>query len=68
MAAKRKRGKDLAAENRQTMPLWPEAGQYLGIGRSATYQAAERGEIPILSFGRRKVAVTAVLKKMVGLV
>jgi hypothetical protein len=34
------------------MSLWPEAGQALGLGRNATYEAARRGQIPIIKFGK----------------
>ncbi len=37
---------------RPTAPLWPDAGQACGLGRNATYDAARRGEIPTLRFGR----------------
>ncbi len=30
----------------------PEAGELLGLGRDAAYEAAKRGEIPALRFGR----------------
>jgi excisionase family DNA binding protein len=30
-----------------------EAGKMLGLGRSAAYAAAARGEIPTLKFGRK---------------
>ena len=33
-------------QEQATMPLWPDVGQILGLGRSATYDAAARGEIP----------------------
>jgi hypothetical protein len=36
-----------------TVPLWPTAGRALGLGRSATYDAAKRGDIPTLSLSRR---------------
>lgn len=29
-----------------------QAGQVLGLGRDAAYAAVERGEIPVLRFGR----------------
>jgi excisionase family DNA binding protein len=32
----------------------PEAGRILGIGRDAAYEAARRGEIPLLQIGRLK--------------
>ena len=34
--------------------LWPETGQALGLSRNATYEAARRGEIPTVQFGRLK--------------
>jgi hypothetical protein len=34
------------------IPLWPETGQALGLGKNSTYAAAARGEIPIVRFGR----------------
>jgi hypothetical protein len=30
----------------------PEAGQMAGLSRNSAYQAAERGEIPTMNFGR----------------
>jgi excisionase family DNA binding protein len=44
-----------------------EAAKLLGIGRSAAYEAARRGELPTLSFGRRLVVLSAALEKMLGL-
>lgn len=32
----------------------PEAGAMVGLGRSESYEAAARGEIPTLQFGRLK--------------
>jgi hypothetical protein len=32
----------------------PEAGAMVDLGRNASYDAAKRGEIPTLSFGRIK--------------
>ena len=29
----------------------PEAGRRLGLGKNASYEAARRGELPILRFG-----------------
>jgi excisionase family DNA binding protein len=31
----------------------PEAGRRLGLGKNASYEAARRGEIPVLRFGRK---------------
>jgi excisionase family DNA binding protein len=38
--------------DRKTITV-PEAGKQLGIGRSAAYEAAKRGEIPTVKIGRR---------------
>jgi hypothetical protein len=46
----------------------PEAGAFCGLGRSASYVAAERGEIPTLVFNGRSVRVpTAKLRQLLGL-
>jgi excisionase family DNA binding protein len=47
-----------------TLRLWPEVGQLLGLSRSSTYEAAQRGEIPTLAFGRRLVVPTAALRRL----
>jgi excisionase family DNA binding protein len=41
-------------ENRLNDPTMsvPEAGRLLGVGRSAAYEAAARGQIPALRIGR----------------
>ncbi len=44
----------------------PEAGRKLGLGRCAAYEAAKRGEIPVLKFGRRVVVPKAALQKMLA--
>jgi excisionase family DNA binding protein len=44
----------------------PEAGRLLGIGRDASYAAAERGEIPTLRLGRRIVVPVPRLLELVG--
>jgi hypothetical protein len=46
------------------MSLWPEAGQALGLGRNATYEAARRGQIPIIKFGKLIKVPTAALRRM----
>ncbi len=43
-----------------------EAGSVLGLGRSAAYAAARRGEIPTLRFGRKLVVPVAELERLVG--
>ena len=44
-----------------------EAGQLLGLGRSAAYLAARNGQIPTITIGRRLLVPTAALHRMVGL-
>lgn len=55
------------AEERPTIPLWPDAGRAYDLGRSASYEAAKRGDIPCIRIGRRWVAVTALVRKQLGL-
>ncbi len=31
----------------------PEAGRIVGLGKNASYEAARRGELPTLRFGRK---------------
>lgn len=52
---------------RLTVPLWPTAGQALGLGREATYAGARRGDIPVLKIGKRYVVPTPPLRRMLGL-
>lgn len=44
-----------------------EAGRLVGLGRSASYDAARRGEIPTLKFGRRVVVPTAAFCRLLGI-
>jgi excisionase family DNA binding protein len=57
---------DLGAENAEPLVirLWPEAGQALGLSRNATYDAARRGEIPTIRFGKLIKVPTAALRRM----
>lgn len=41
-----------------------EAGQWLGIGRSAAYDAIERNELPHIRIGRRIVVPIRALERM----
>lgn len=51
-------------KTRLTVPVWPHAGQALGLGRNASYEAAGRGEIESRRFGRRLVVPTAWLREV----
>lgn len=42
----------------------PEAGELLGLGRDAAYEAAKRGDLPVLRFGRRLLVPRAALERM----
>ena len=44
-----------------------QAGELLGISRSAAYRAATSGDIPTIRFGRRMYVPTARLLALVGL-
>lgn len=43
-----------------------EAAKRLGIGRNQAYEAAHRGEIPVIKIGKRLLVVTAKLNEMLG--
>ena len=44
-----------------------QAAQWVGLGRSAAYEAVRRGELPVLHFGRTLRVPTARLRQMLGL-
>jgi excisionase family DNA binding protein len=44
-----------------------EAGQFLGISRTAAYNAAQTGDIPTIKIGSRKLVPTARLRELLGL-
>jgi excisionase family DNA binding protein len=46
----------------------PEAGRRVGLGRNASYDAARRGELPTLRFGRKLRVPRALLDKMLGII
>jgi hypothetical protein len=50
-----------------TVPIWPHTCKALGVGRDVGYQAANRGEIPTVSVGRRKPVPTTWLRRKLGL-
>jgi hypothetical protein len=45
----------------------PEAGAMVGLSRNGSYDAARRNEIPVLSFGRKKVVPKATWDQKLGL-
>jgi excisionase family DNA binding protein len=58
-----------------TKPHWTDqttlsveaAGEALGLGRSASYDAVRRGDIPVIRIGRRLLVPVPRLKAMLGL-
>jgi hypothetical protein len=60
----RKSVTDALAGTTTTVPL---AGRILGLSRNKSYEAAARGEIPTLRFGKRLVVPTMPLRRMLGL-
>jgi hypothetical protein len=51
------------------VPLWPDCGSLLGLGRSATFDAAKRGELPwpVWRIGGRLVCPRALVRAALGL-
>jgi hypothetical protein len=52
---------------RPTVPLWPHAAMALGVSRGSAYAAASRGEIDTIRIGRSIRAVSASLRRRLGL-
>jgi hypothetical protein len=50
-------------EERLHVPLWPDAGKALGLGRWSAYQQAEKGNIVTIDVGNRKRVPTSWLRK-----
>jgi excisionase family DNA binding protein len=44
----------------------PEAGRRVGLGKNASYDAARRGELPVLRFGRALRVPRAALDRMLA--
>lgn len=44
----------------------PEAAEMLGVSRAAAYQLAQKGEIPVVKLGRRRVVPAKQLRDMLG--
>jgi hypothetical protein len=45
----------------------PDAGAMVGLSRNGSYDAARRGEIPVLEFGRKKVVPKALWDRKLGI-
>lgn len=44
----------------------PEAGRRLGLGKNASYEAARRGELPVLRFGRKLRVPSIALERLLS--
>jgi hypothetical protein len=49
------------------VPLWPHVGMALNTSRGSIYAAASRNEIEVIRIGRSIKAVTAPLRKRLGI-
>jgi excisionase family DNA binding protein len=52
--------------NKRTLTI-EEAAELLGIGRNTTYEAARKGEIPVIRIGRRLLVPKAALDRMLSI-
>jgi len=50
---------------RQTLTV-TEAGQVLGLSRNAAYDAAKRGDLPVIRFGKRLLVPRAALDRLLN--
>ncbi len=53
--------------SRLTTTSVPKAGRLFGLGKYASYEAARRGEIPVITMGRRKLVPVRALEEMLKL-
>jgi hypothetical protein len=49
------------------VPLWPHVAVLLDLTRNGAYDAAKRGDVEILKLGRLKKAISAPLRKQLGI-
>ena len=52
-------------QERQTLTI-EEAARALGVGRNAAYDAARRGDLPVIRLGRRLVVPRAALERLLA--
>ena len=50
----------------KAVPLWPDAGRMLGLGRGTTYKKAQMGEIRTLPLSGKKLVPRSWLKQVLG--
>ena len=54
----------LAATEKRLCITVPEAAAMLGLSRNFAYELVNRGELPVIIFGKRKLIPRAALEKM----
>ena len=54
-------------KTKTVVPLWPHVGLVLNVSRGSVYGLAARNEIEVIRIGRSIRAVTAPLRKRLGL-
>jgi len=59
----------LAAQTRPTLPVYPETAALLGMRKTAAYEAAAAGTLPVraLRVGGRWMVATAELQRVLGI-
>jgi hypothetical protein len=59
-----KRSRPGLSELPDVFPLWPTAGQFLGLGRNLTFESARCGAIPTLRFGKRLMVSRRAIERL----
>ena len=57
--------KDDSTSARRTLTI-PEVAAILGVSRNSAYEAAARGELPIIKIGKRLLVSRAAFERMVA--
>lgn len=66
MKTVRSRAADSDVEQRGAIPLWPDAAEYLSIGRTVAYREAREGRIPTIRIGGRVLVPVHALRALLG--
>jgi hypothetical protein len=54
-------------QTKPVVPLWPVVGLVLDMNRGSVYRAVNAGEIEVVRYGSRIRAITAPLRKKLGI-
>jgi hypothetical protein len=55
-----------AGTARQTISLWPEFANIIGVGRNSVYAAARRGDFRTIRIGKKIVVPKAEVRRLLG--